>query len=192
MANINEYLKSGWLLILIAVAFVLGFGIQSSTTENIKGQIKAVENEIAAELLELESSQTRVDSYNQIKMEFVPRLATVFPENDPQKLIEYLKKKARYYNIEFSDLQIDIPKFMEARKSPDVVTLMLFQMKFKGSYRSLGNFIEYLEQAPYLQNISEMSLAIDDPGGAGLLLNLKGAFRVFDQNVIDWSMGNES
>jgi len=185
MSSLRRYLKIFWHCLVIVIGIFIGYSLHSDHEENLR--TRAVETEKAIQSIEsdLVNSQGIVDRYTAAKDGFRPYISFLFPPMKPEALIEEIRSLALSYRVNLSDIQLDVPKFIEIRGKEEAISIVPFEISFTGDFFSLGKFLEELEKAPYLQNLSDMGMSIKDDSGIRIRLSLKGAFRFFQKEVIE-------
>lgn len=186
MIEIGFYIRKGWPLFIILAVVAVALYFNNSISADYKSRIAAAEQELSSVKAEIALSQKRMDDYHEAIEDLNSSLAYMYTKQDPQKLMDRLKSDAADYKVRLSDIQIDVPRFFKDRYNPGTVVLVKFQASFKGDYYRLGEFLEVIEKRPYLDRIEDMNVAINRPDGGELKMSIKGIFRVFDKNIMEW------
>jgi len=131
-------------------------------------------------------SQERVINYRSAQDEIRSYTKWIHSEDNPQKLINNIREDASLHNVYLKDIEIDVPKFIQAKDNSELMTYMKFRAVYSGDYYSLGKYIISLEKSPYLENIDEVKIDLEPGSERQLRLSIKGALRVFDQKVKEW------
>ena len=166
------------------------FYFNHSVSTDYKNRIVLAEKELSSVKAEITLSKKRMDDYNRARTDLDKYRLYMYVKQDPQKLMDRLKSDASDYDIKLSDVQIDVPRFFKDRHNPETVILVKFQASFKGDYYKLGEFLEALENRPYLDRMEEMNAAISRPDGSELKMMIKGILRVFNENIVEWCEEN--
>jgi hypothetical protein len=148
-------------------------------------QIYRTRNSMEGIRAQLQNIQEYVDVFIVSRSKISGYLPMLFAVDEPQALIDDLKGKAAKRGARLADVQLDVPKFIKVRKDTDPVSIVPFKASFHGDFISLGKLLVDLEKVPYIQTISGMNLTIRDDSGNKLLMSIEGAFRFFDNDLID-------
>jgi|GEM_PF-3000489 len=190
MIDIGFYVKRSWPLVIIFATVMAAFYFNHSVSTDYKNRIVLAEKELSSVKAEITLSKKRMDDYNRARTDLDKYRLYMYVKQDPQKLMDRLKSDASDYDIKLSDVQIDVPRFFKDRHNPETVILVKFQASFKGDYYKLGEFLEALENRPYLDRMEEMNAAISRPDGSELKMMIKGILRVFNENIVEWCEEN--
>lgn len=185
MSWIRNHLKSGWPILIIFAAGLMGYIMYLNYRQDTLNQINRVRNSTESIRAQLLNSQKSIDAFIDSRSKISGYLPMLFPVDEPQALIDDLRGKAAGRGARLADVQLDVPKFIEVRKNTDPVAIVPFKASFYGDFISLGKFLVDLERFPYIQTISDMNLTIRDDSGNRLHLTIKGALRFFDNDLID-------
>ncbi len=186
MNKFKYYISKSWPLLALSVLAVLGFYYNFNRNVEFDTKIESAERELSNAVSELSLSKKRVDNYRNSRDEIQKFTKKMFPKGDPQRIIDNIREEASAHNIYLEDIEIDIPKFMTAREKLEMITFMKFKAVFSGGYYSLGKFILMLEESPYLEKIDETNIMPIPGGGQRVRVTIKGALRVFDNNLLEW------
>lgn len=187
---IRNQLRSGWPILIIFTFGLMGYFIYMNYLHETLNQIYRAVDSIENARLQLQNIQEYVDDFNASRSKISDFLPMLFPVDEPQALIDDLKSKAVNRGGRLADVQLDVPKFIEVRKNTDPVSIVPFKASFHGDFISLGKILVDLEEAPYVQTISEVNLTNRDDSGTRLLMSIKGALRFFDNDLIDRQVNN--
>jgi hypothetical protein len=190
MRWIRNHLESGWPITVIFTAGLIGYLMYVNYKQETLTRIYRTRNSIETIRAELQNSQKFVDAFIAARAKISTYLPMFFSVDEPQALIDDMKNKAANREVRLADIQLDIPKFVEVRKSADHVSIVPFKASFHGDFLCLGKFLVDLERTPYIQTISEMNLTIQDGYGNKLLMTIKGALRFFDNDLIKGSVAD--
>lgn len=185
MSRVRNHLKSGWPILTIFAAGLLGYLMYVNYKQETLNRIFETRNSTESIQNQLQNIQEFVDAFVVSRSKISGYLPMLFPVDKPQALIDDLKSKAATRGARLADIQLDVPKFIDVREKTEAVSIVPFKASFHGDFTSLGKFLDDLEGVPYLQAISEMSLTRRDASGNRLQMTLKGAFRFFDNDLID-------
>lgn len=184
MISLKKYIAIFWPGVLVIIAIIGGFRLHSdfkrsseSRLVDLKASIDRIESDLA-------NSQKLVDYYLASKQALKPYLSMMFPPMKPEFLIERIKNTARAHRVEMTNIQLDVPKFIEIRGKKEAVSIVPFEISFSGDFMSLGKFLEEFEKAPYLQSVTEMGMADKVESGEVIDLTIKGAFRFFKKDTV--------
>ncbi len=168
----------------------MGYFMYTNYLHETLNQIYGAVNSIESARVQLQNIQEYVDDFNASRSKISNFLPMLFQVDEPQALIDDLKSKAVNRGGRLADVQLDVPKFIEVRKNTDPVSIVPFKASFHGDFISLGKLLVDLEEAPYVQTISEVNLTNRDDSGTRLLMSIKGALRFFDNDLIDRQVNN--
>lgn len=185
MSWIRNHLKTGWPILMIFAIGLMGYMMYVNYKQETLNQIHRTRNSSESIQAQLRNVQEFVDAFIVSCSKISVYLPMLFPVDEPQTLIDDLKSKAVNRGARLADVQLDVPKFIEVRKNTDPVSIVPFKASFHGDFISLGKFLVDLEEAPYVQTISEINLTIREDSGTNLLMTIKGALRFFDNDLID-------
>ncbi len=187
---IRNQLRSGWPILIIFIFGLMGYFMYTNYLRETLNQIYGAVDSIESARVQLQNIQEYVDDFNASRSKISDFLPMLFPVDEPQALIDDMKRKAVNRGGRLADVQLDVPKFIEVRKNTDPVSIVPFKASFHGDFISLGKFLVDLEEAPYVQTISEVNLTNRDDSGTRLLMSIKGALRFFDNDLIDRQVNN--
>lgn len=186
MNKIKYYLLKSWPLIILAVLGITGFYYNLNRNTELNNKIETAKQELEKAVAELSMSQARVINYHSAQDEISRYTKWIHSENNPQKLINNIREDASSNNVYLQDIEIDVPKFIQAKDNSELITYMKFRAVYSGDYYSLGKYIISLEKSPYLENIDEVKIDLEPGNGRLLRLSIRGALRVFDQKIKEW------
>ncbi len=185
MNTAKKYIGALWPGSLIALALVTGYFYYSGQTADLLVKITAVENSIELMKAELSNSQNMLTLHAGAQRAIQPYLNTLFPSDRPDALISEIKKLAARNKARLADIKLDVPKFIEIRGRNESLSIVPFEISFTGGFLSLGKFLERLESRPYLQEITEVGISIQNDTGSSLRMFMKGAFRFFSKEAVE-------
>lgn len=185
MSWIRNHLRSGWPILTIFTVGLVGYFMYVNYKHETLNQIYRTRNSMEGIRAQLQNIQEYVDVFIVSRSKISGYLPMLFAVDEPQALIDDLKGKAAKRGARLADVQLDVPKFIKVRKDTDPVSIVPFKASFHGDFISLGKLLVDLEKVPYIQTISGMNLTIRDDSGNKLLMSIEGAFRFFDNDLID-------
>ncbi|MEE9553663.1 MAG: hypothetical protein V3W18_05145 [candidate division Zixibacteria bacterium] len=181
----KKYIDTIWSGSIIIIALVIGYINYSGYKFDLQKKLSIAENSITEMKADLGKSQEVVLRYSASRDEIQPYLNTLFPAERPDDLIKEIRKSARRNNARLADIKLDVPKFIEIRGRNESISIVPFEISFTGSFFSLGRFLEDFEKSPFLQEVSQMGISIQNDTGSALKLSMKGAFRFFSRETVE-------
>lgn len=185
MKTAKKYIGALWPGSLIMLVMVTGYFYYTAQTADLLVRISAAENSIELMKAELSNSQNTLILHAGAQRAIQPYLNTLFPSDRPDALISEIKKLAARNNARLADIKLDVPKFIEIRGRNESLSIVPFEISFTGGFLSLGKFLERLEKRPYLQEITEVGISIQNNTGSSLRMFMKGAFRFFSKEAVE-------
>lgn len=185
MKTAKKYIGALWPGSLIMLVMVTGYFYYTAQTADLLVRISAAENSIELMKAELSNSQNTLILHAGAQRAIQPYLNTLFPSDRPDALISEIKKLAARNNARLADIKLDVPKFIEIRGRNESLSIVPFEISFTGGFLSLGKFLERLEKRPYLQEITEVGISIQNDTGSSLRMFMKGAFRFFSKEAVE-------
>lgn len=186
MNKIKYYILKSWPLIILAILGITGFYYNLNRNMELNNKIESAKQELENAAAELSMSQARIINYRAAQDEISRFTKWIHSENNPQNLINNIRDDASLHDVYLQDIEIDVPKFIQAKDAPELITYMKFRAVFLGDYYSLGKYIISLENSPYLEKIDEVKIDPEPGSERHLRLSIKGALRVFDQKIKEW------
>ena len=184
MNTVKEYIGALWPGSIIILALVTGYFYYTGQRVDLRDRITAAENSIELMKTELSGSQNTVELHADAQKAIQPYLNTLFPSDQPDALISEIKKLAADNKARLADIKLDVPKFIEIRGRNESISIVPFEISFTGRFFSLGKFLERLEKTPYLQEITDVGISIQNDTGSSLKMSMKGAFRFFSKEAV--------
>ncbi len=185
MNKFKTHLLILWPGVLVISFLIAGYLVYSDALEKTRGKIESTLATLSAMNEDLANSQDMVDRYETARRDLEPYLSVLFPSSEPQALIDDLKRLAREHDVRLSDFTLDVPKFIEIRGRNETISIVPFEISFRGGFFDLGKFLERLEKTPYLHTISSSGMSAQDDTGGNLTLSLRGAFRFFSKEAVE-------
>lgn len=184
MNNLKKYAAIFWPGLVIVLLLITGFYLHLDFKNSAESRLDIIKESIRKIEADLGNSQQLVDYYLASKQALKPYLSMMFPPVKPESLIEKIRNTAISHNVRMTNIQLDVPKFIEIRGKKEAVSIVPFEISFSGDFFSLGKFLNEFEKAPYLQSITEMGMANQADTGEIITLSIKGAFRFFQKETV--------
>jgi hypothetical protein len=184
MAKIREMLLVFWPGLATVAVFVIVYFVHAGYEARLTVQSAEIEESISAINANLSGSQAAINDYNAVRAGIQPYLLSLYPADDPEALIDDIKKTALSLEVRLADIRLDVPKFIEVRNREEAISIVPFEASFTGDFFSLGRLLVEIERAPFLQNISELGISTEDESGNKIRLSVRGALRFFKRDII--------
>lgn len=184
MGKIREMLLVFWPATATIAAIIMAYFIHAGYEARLAARSAEIEESISAINANLSGSQAAIDDFAEAGERIQPYLLSLYPADDPIALIDDIKRKALTSKVRLADIRLDVPKFIEVRNREEAISIVPFEASFTGDFFSLGRFLVEIEKAPFLQNLSEMGISIENETGSRMRLSVKGALRFFKRDII--------
>lgn len=179
MKKIEFMIRLAWLPAAALLLAFTGYWIFAGHYESVHRQLESERTRADRIQVDLKNSQETVDELAAAKESISEYLSDIFRIDETQKLIDRIGDKAVQHGATMADIQIDVPKFVEIRKEDRPEFPIPFQASFVGDFYSLGSLLSALEGAPFVYELTYMSLVPSGNAAEGLMMTVKGTVRFF-------------
>ena len=177
-------IRAGWPAAAAVLLAVAGYMIFAEHYRSVERQLARARAEADRIQVDLKNSQKTIDDLAAARESIRKYLPDMFRIDETQKLIDRMAEKATENGAVMVDIQLDVPKFMEARKDEEPILPVPFEASFAGDFFSLGSLTSDLENAPFVYKLTETGLVLSGEKDDELSMTVKGAVRFFSKNLV--------